>query len=158
MSNDCPRYVLLFPFDDNGCVLLKRMADDCAVRALRGKWNGWGGKIEEGDASSHAAARREGREELGVDAQWRLCGNFGGGPIGALAYEVAVFAACRNDWERSEHLALSEPAARTLCSIGQLPILDIVPNLDWLIPLAYAAVKQKQQPSLTFWVHEGEGP
>ena len=64
--------VLVFPFNDDGQILLLKGAPDKRVWA--GLWNGIGGHVEKGE-SLIEAARRELFEETGLSAAcWTLCG------------------------------------------------------------------------------------
>lgn len=72
------RYVLGFAFTANGRVALIQKQKP-AWQA--GRWNGIGGKIEEGESPVQAMAR-EFREETGVDiptSRWRLAGKMTNG-------------------------------------------------------------------------------
>jgi 8-oxo-dGTP diphosphatase len=123
-----PAFVLalLYSADQRQVVLMRRTRP--AWQA--GRVNGLGGRLVPGESAA-AAARREVREECGVDvAEWR---------------EVLV-------WEDAEYVmhvlsAVSEQAreARTLedqgvflADVDALPS-NVIDNLRWLVPLALDA-------------------
>jgi 8-oxo-dGTP diphosphatase len=126
-----PRVVVFFRRGES--VLLLRGAASKPIWA--GVLNGIGGHVE-ADEDPLSAARREVREECGVDlpgSALRLSAvisiDLGEGRTGVL---LLVFAA---DWP-ADGLAVSESAEGTLewHPLSELEALPVVPDLRWLLP------------------------
>lgn len=115
------RYVVGYLFNSEGEVCLiekKRPAWQ------RGKLNGVGGHIEDGEAPEQAMIR-EFREEAGTAVTWRqFCFIYGS------AYELYCFTS-RDDVE--VNTMTDEPV--NWYRINELPE-NIIPNLKWIIPMA----------------------
>lgn len=94
----------------------------------RGKLNAIGGKIEPGE-TPEAAMRREFKEEAGLDIpDWRQFCRLAG-----TEYQVFFFEAS------SERFAEIESLTKEKVQIyltDEIPILNTIPNLEWLVPLA----------------------
>lgn len=67
-------YVLGFLFNDDGDrVVLIQKAPDRGPAAVRGRMNGVGGHVKDGETPEQAMTR-EGLEEAGVDVEWECVG------------------------------------------------------------------------------------
>lgn len=94
-------------------------------------WNGCGGKIEAGETPSFAM-NREGREEMKIDMDWdQFFIESGPGYVvhffrGEVTLEAQYTAPANNDvWESIRCFPLTD-----------LPLIQVVGNLNWLIPMA----------------------
>lgn len=127
VAEDIPNeYVVGFLFHKNKVVLIEKTKPDWQ----RGKLNGVGGKIKQGEAPVEAM-RREFREETGAGVYgWRhFCTiklSNGG--------HVYFFSA-----EGKRHIETTTEEPVQWVGINQLKKLNRLPNLDWLIPLAREA-------------------
>lgn len=92
-----------------------------------GRFNGVGGKIEDGE-SPKAAMRREFKEETGLDvADWRVFCRLMGDK-----FSVHCFTAI-GDTSKVRTMETEEVVAVPLSVLDRTPV---IPNLRWLIPLA----------------------
>lgn len=119
------RYVVGFMFNpaENAVLLIRKTHPDWQ----KGKLNGIGGRIEEGE-SAIEAMRREFLEETGIDhADWRQFCVLGDArqwqihffsAVGLIAKAVAC-----TDEKPEIHSAIAIP-------------FEVIPNLRWLIPMA----------------------
>lgn len=96
-------------------------------RWQRGKLNGIGGKIELGE-HPREAMKREFTEEAGVEiGGWRkFC------VLRARDGTVHFFMA----FGKMDEVIQMEEEAIWTCKITELPVLNVVDNLRWLIPMA----------------------
>ena len=117
------RYVVGFLFDDKGYVALIRKN---RPEWQRGRLNGIGGHIEDGE-SPEAAMSREFTEEAGVDnLTWRKFGIIKGS-----AYELHLFTAK----SMTANIKTMTDECVGWYSVRHLPE-NIIPNLNWIIPMA----------------------
>lgn len=134
------RYALGLLFDALGervLLLLKRRPD-----WQRGKFNGIGGKIENGE-DPHEAMVREAREELGImtrTGDWRQFAVL----TDSRDYAVVCFSMHSNHYqeENSEfnpmtlgELSSTEDEEAVIFDVRKLPE-NIIPNVRWLVPMA----------------------
>ncbi len=123
-------YVLGFAFSPDDKVLLIKKAPDRGPEDVRGKWNGIGGSVEEGETTRQAMAR-EFQEETGIITnpdKWKS--------TVALAWpycivECFTILLLRTVIEGARQTT-DEPVQ--LFQVRDLPP-DVVPNLKWLVPL-----------------------
>lgn len=119
--------------NDMRTVLLTRMSDIHPVKVIRGRWNGVGGKIEEGETAAQAM-EREAFEETGLviaQDQWTNIIT-----LRAEDWEVDFYFHVLLDKIFEGHIAkgsngVSSRAFRTQA----IATSDVVFNLNWLIPL-----------------------
>lgn len=117
-------YVVGFLFQEDRVCLIRKNKPEWQ----RGRLNGVGGKIEEGETARQAMIR-EFEEETGTRfTDWR--------PFAVLAHHdamVLMFAG-----EAPEDLEVSSPTSEQVAWVGtnQLHLLPVINNLHWLIPLA----------------------
>lgn len=101
----------------------------------KGKLNGVGGKIEDGELAEFAM-RREFKEETGIDhATWS--------PLVILSgqdWEVNFFHAVGKP-EEFEYAETCEEEEVAKIEVDMVYNFDHIPNLDWLIPLALHKIK-----------------
>ena len=122
------RYVLGFAFSTRAefvLLLLKNRPD-----WQRGKLNGVGGKIEEGE-SPRAAMAREFEEETGIETPLIIWHNFAS--FSGDDHEIECFSTVFN------HEALEQAEGEEtpmLVGIHHLHQMAVIPNLRWLIPMA----------------------
>lgn len=118
-------YSLAFAFDEKfeRVVLIRKNRPEWQ----KGKLNGVGGKIEEGELPSQAAMR-EFREETGVDyPDWRYVGNLHGSD-----YVVYVFSArCDGIIENIKSTTDEDVFVVPVNKLG-----GVISNLKWMIPFA----------------------
>jgi 8-oxo-dGTP diphosphatase len=93
----------------------------------KGKFNGIGGKVEEGE-NSFEAMKREFREETGIEqSYWRYIVTMSGND-----WSVDVFTCKSGDiWDYKS----MEEEAVILASLDELDKINVVSNLYWLIPM-----------------------
>jgi 8-oxo-dGTP diphosphatase len=122
------QFVVGFLFDVTGSrvLLIEKKRPDWQ----RGKLNGIGGRVEEGE-DHYAAMRREFTEEAGVEvSEWHrfaMLNDRRGWSIAFLsAFNSTAFDAAR--------LMTDEWLQR--CLVNHLEHLLVIPNLRWLIPMA----------------------
>lgn len=120
------KYVIGFMVKD-ACVLLIRKNKP---EWQKGKLNGVGGKIEEGEKPIDAMVR-EFREETGMEHPWGLWRNTivqtGKG------YELNVFATLGDIYQAMK----TEEEALEIVSVRDIPHHNVIPNLCWMIPLSF---------------------
>ncbi len=117
-------YVVGFAFDGGGNVALVRKA---RPDWQKGRLNGIGGHIEVLEPS-HAAMVREFEEETGVTIpEWDLYATLQG-----KDWECYFFRAFEVDFT---FLKTTTDEEILVCPVNPLPE-DVLPNLQWLIPLA----------------------
>ena len=122
------RYVAGFMFDMAGHVGLVRKAKP---EWQKGKLNGIGGKIEDGE-EPHRAMQREFKEETGVDtylSDWRHFATLRGND-----FEVCFFKA-EGDLR---DLRTVEEEEIVVQRVSDITVYNAIPNLTWLLPLAVA--------------------
>lgn len=121
-------YVLGFAFHNGAVALIhKNKGPSCVV----GKYNGIGGKVEQGEPALKAMIR-EFEEETGVliDGWTRFCG------LRVRAYNALIYCyKVHLNGERPELIQKTDERVswENLSNVSKLPI---VPNLRWLIPMA----------------------
>lgn len=132
------KWVLGFLFDDSGreVVLIKKSLDR-GPDHIRGRLNGLGGNVVEGESSDEAMAR-EGREEAGVEPEWQFMFNYlvyhGAGVIGTVTVYRArdtdqfIAASTMEDEEVSKFEVDDPDDALILRKHG-------VKNIPWMIAL-----------------------
>lgn len=123
--NNKTRYVLGFMFDKNqwGVLLIEKKRP----KWQDGKFNGIGGKIEPGE-NSFQAMRREFKEETGIDYFHWI-------PVVTMSgedWEVIVYTCKTNDVHSFKRMEDEEPH---YIGLHELKNFDVIPNLDWLIPM-----------------------
>lgn len=99
-----------------------------------GKFNGIGGKVEQGEFS-HSAMVREFKEETGIisnETDWRQVILIGGDD-----WEVQIFA-CKSD--NVFDLKTMEEETVNLLPLNELDSYDLISNLYWLIPMSLDAL------------------
>lgn len=104
-----------------------------------GKLNGVGGKIEDGEIS-HAAMRREFKEETGIDHEnWVAL-------ITLTGEDWRVYFYCAegkaNEFEYAQTMEDEEVAK---INVDQLDDFDHIPNLRWLIPMALHKIQHPNE-------------
>lgn len=138
-------YVAGFLFNDNGnrVVLIEKERPEWQ----RGKFNGIGGHIEEGETPEQAM-RREFKEETGVDLEgWKRYVTLKG--QSDVEWEVHFFAAFNTRaFLGVEHVSDERPYYFALDEINTEPV---IPNLRWLIPMA---LSMKNENAAGFVVEE----
>ncbi len=108
-------------------LLLKKTGPPAVV----GKWNGVGGKVEEGESSSNAM-RREFMEEAGVDIGiWTHFLELNGG---SRHWQVDFYHAFDDEAFKVARQMEEEQISRF--AVGCISDIDVVPNLCWIIPMA----------------------
>lgn len=127
-------YSVGFAFDDCGHVALIKKN---RPKWQKGKFNGIGGHVEEGETPSECMVR-EFREECGLvttSEQWRHYAM-----LVSERYEVAVFVARDIDLHDVKTMTDEEIVVfRT----NAVPFHLCVPNLQWLIPLALCSEAER---------------
>ncbi len=117
------------------------------IRKRRPEWqagllNGIGGKLEPGEYPIDAMVR-EFREEAGVDiapARWRDFAQVTGRPNEGGDYEGDWRVCCFSvDLFNGEHPHTMEDEEISAARIDILSGCRIVPNLSWLVPMAFSA-------------------
>lgn len=128
------KYVCGFLFSRDGkyVVLIKKQRPEWQ----KGKLNGIGGKIEEGE-SALSAMQREFKEEAGiVISNWTpfcvLTGNDASYVPGGREFEVHFFSRFSDEAYNARTM---EDEEVSYCTTDPMPN-SVVPNLKWLIPLA----------------------
>lgn len=135
VNNMKARYVagFLFSLDGAHVALVEKQKPDWQ----KNKWNGIGGKIEEGELPSQAM-QREFKEEAGLDiSNWtRFCvlvGNDSAYNTNGNEFEVHFFSHFSDDVYNVKTMETEEIALHPAKSIMHM---NVIPNLKWLIPLA----------------------
>lgn len=143
-------YVVGFLFIEGteGLILIEKTKPDWQ----KGKLNGVGGKVEAGETPIVAMAR-EFKEETGVwihPVHWTLFANLTNRVAEysvSFLYAEASFADIGDDFRQTTE---ERPA---LYHYTRLDMLDVIPNLRWLIPLAIT-MKNKHEITKFFRVEE----
>lgn len=119
-------YVAGFLFDGDRVALVVKNRPEWQ----KGKMNGIGGHIEPGETPEQAMAR-EFVEETGYKAPERLYWKRFA-ELSGPDYRVYFF------YEYGNHSLLQQPTDEAIVSvpIDSITVLDSIPNLTWLIPLA----------------------
>jgi 8-oxo-dGTP diphosphatase len=123
------RYVVGFLFQNSG----KEVA---LIAKLRPEWqkgmlNGVGGKIKSEEESPAQAINREFKEETGADIQdWRLFCILS--DIREFSWKVFMYSAHTNN----VNIKTCEDEEVAWYQVKDIPTLNTVPNLRWLIPMA----------------------
>jgi 8-oxo-dGTP diphosphatase len=115
----------MFSFDNERVALIRKEKPDWQ----KGRLNAVGGKIEEGEVPIDAICR-EFLEETGyetTEGQWRMfCGlKYKGG----LIYFYMTHG-------NLDNLRTMEGEEIVIRRVADIPILETIPNLNWLVPLA----------------------
>lgn len=128
-------YVAGFLFSKNGesVALVEKQKPDWQ----KGKLNGIGGKVEEGETPAQAM-QREFKEEAGLDiADWTpfcvLTGNDAAYVDKGTEFEVHFFSAFDDEVYNVKTI---ETEVVSYYSVDYMSPLNLIPNLKWLIPLA----------------------
>lgn len=135
------RYVLGFLFDErfNNVVLIHKLRPEWQ----RGKLNGVGGHIEEGE-TPHKAMHREFLEETGLDIpSWRRISTL---TTSNNAYHMTVFGSV------ASQDILDQAVSKTEESVIQVPVdslfsAPVIPNLYWLVPQTISVLDGREQIS-----------
>ena len=120
------KYCLGFMFNEKetDVLLIEKSKPDWQ----KGKFNGIGGKVEEGE-SPVQAMRREFKEECGIEQPiWRYVVSMSMPD----AWVVDVFT-CKSD--NVFNFKTMEQEIVNLISLSELDKFDLLPNLNWLIPM-----------------------
>lgn len=126
MNNGKVKYVLGFLFnpDLNSVVLIRKAKPQWQA----GKFNGVGGKIEEGETPEQAM-RREFLEETGLDiGTWEYKGD-----MVSEGWDVAVYAGWSYQQPHARTTTVEEVIILPLWALATAQ--DVIGNLRWLIPL-----------------------
>lgn len=119
------KYVVGFLIHKNGWVLLLQKTHP---DYLAGKWNGVGGKIEEGE-SSLEAMRREFKEEAGLDfSAWDLFAR-----LHTNRADIDCFVGYYDGDTNDIKTMTDEPVQWFVEHF--IDQLDLVPNVKWLLPM-----------------------
>lgn len=127
------KYVVGFMFDpkEYGVLLIKKKKPDWQ----KGKLNGIGGKIEEGE-TSFEAMRREFREEVGIDyTEWSYVITMYGED-----WSVDVFSAIAYQVHGHKKMEKEVPVYIGLHELDKYPLIS---NLYWLIPMCLDKIDYK---------------
>lgn len=119
------KYVVGFMFDPKqyGVLLIEKQKPSWQ----KGKLNGIGGKVEEGETSLEAM-RREFIEEVGVDYKdWLQVITMSGSD-----WKVDVFTATTNDVHGFKQMENEKPL---YIGLHELDDFELISNLYWLIPM-----------------------
>lgn len=118
-------YCLGFAFFPNGdCVLIKKSKPAWQ----KGRWNGVGGKIEDGE-DSHAAMSREFKEETGVLTdwcQWKLFTVMRFTDVRVFCFVTKLNETDKPRTTTEEEVSIVSPHER----------YNTLENLEWLVPMA----------------------
>lgn len=117
--------------DGHVLLILKNRGPD----SVRGRLNGIGGKLESGE-TYEACQRREYREETGLDVEesrWKHTVTLMG-----RGWQVRFFIA-ELSTEEIQLARTMEDEPVGLFDILDLPDLNTVPNLAWIIPMSFDA-------------------
>jgi 8-oxo-dGTP diphosphatase len=119
------RYVVGFAFDrfENSVALILKARPDWQ----KGRFNGIGGHIEEGEMSDQAMSREWAEETQADDVDWTLFAHLKG-----TGFEVFFF---RGNTEFRDLECYSEGEEIEIVESGRLPE-NVISNLRWLIPMA----------------------
>ena len=125
------KYVLGFLFDEarEQVLLIKKNKP----RNLAGKWNGVGGKVEDGE-NYLDAMMREFEEEVGIEtypANWEHCIYFTGNDSVTNKFAISVFRMFGDPY-RYHRMEAEIPA---VWMTDALPQHALVPNLKWMLPM-----------------------
>jgi 8-oxo-dGTP pyrophosphatase MutT (NUDIX family) len=131
------RYVVgfLFTGDMERVVLIRKEKVRPGFEWMKGKVNGLGGMVKEGEDLIHAMTR-EFEEEAGVYIapwEWKQCGLY----TDSTTYSVQVFMA-RSDAALRVFTAAPEEGAVKHYAVSHIPHLKPVDSLAWVIPLVMA--------------------
>lgn len=124
-------YVAGFLFDEDRrhvLLILKNRPD-----WQKGRWNGIGGRIEDGETPL-GAMRREFTEETGLIVNdWNKFAVL----TDARGWAISFFWAIGDVWA-AQQVTDEVPRAFDLCSddLRGINLINIIPNLRWLIPMA----------------------
>jgi len=134
------KYVLGFCLTPDGVVLIQKSKPDWQ----RGKWNGIGGSIEEGETPMDAMLR-EFREEAHIRtiaSQWTELFTLSGATLGNAA----------KPWQMTVFLGRTDGSLKELFPInideGRVDVLEMVPSpIDstaaWLLPMCWDIERHK---------------
>lgn len=115
----------MFSFDNLQVALVEKGKPDWQA----GKLNGIGGKVEDGEIPNEAMVR-EFREETGYETtggQWRMfCGL-------KLRKGLVYFYMTHGNLE---NLQTTTDEKIVIRNVADIPFLNCIPNLNWLVPLA----------------------
>lgn len=124
------KYVVGFLFDDDQVVLIQKRRPEWQ----RGKWNGVGGKVEDGETYLQAMQREFREEAYPGEIDWS--------PFLTMTFpetdaEIVFFRAFDNNAVMDCMTLTDETVARH--ETWTLP--NVIPNLKWIVPLAEQAGK-----------------
>jgi 8-oxo-dGTP diphosphatase len=138
------KYVVGFCFSED----LQRVA---LIRKTKPAWqkgrlNGIGGKIEATDSSSARAMEREFLEEAGslmIAPDWKFFAHMYGPEWSVeFFYSVETDLSTGNTLEDLESLTEEEV---TIVNVRDIPSLDTISNLAWLVPLAIQKIRYPEE-------------
>lgn len=149
------RYVVGFLFDTNGeeVVLIRKVKPEWQA----GKYNGLGGHIDEGETPEQAM-RREFLEEGGYDFdRWELVCTLLGGHHGDFI--LYVFRGVTDEIHKVEEGIMEEGSVerRALHEFTFTEASDLLPNLNWLIPMCLHLKNDAGMPFTILEVHPPAG-
>jgi 8-oxo-dGTP diphosphatase len=129
------QYVAGFLFDGENVVLVKKNRPKWQAGLL----NGVGGHVEKFDVSNAEAMRREFREETGVNVGgWQEFATLSGKGFCVTFFYV-------NAPGLASQVASMTDEEIVVAPVAQIPTLNTIPNLKWLIPMAQSMQFERSQ-------------
>jgi len=125
------RYVAGFLFENNQVALIRKLRPAWQ----KGRLNGIGGHIEQGE-SPEAAIVREFEEETGyktsITQWWPFC------VLSGKDWVVHFFSS----YGKLDELKSTTDEEVVVLPVGQVSVVNAIPNLTWLIPMAKTIVHE----------------
>jgi 8-oxo-dGTP diphosphatase len=129
-------YVVGFLLSGGRVLLIKKQRPEWQ----RGLLNGIGGKPEPGE-SPWEAMRREAIEEAGVDVEWeKFCMLVCRDPSSSVGSIATVHFFMSYDAGAFDFAKTKTDESLERVFIRYLPVLPVVPNVRWLVPMAKSMV------------------